>query len=56
MLGELQFADKQFDDAIRTFFKVAYGYGHPDSPDQYRSWQADALFEACALLRIDQAV
>ena len=46
MLGELQFADKQFDEAIRTFFKVAYGYGHPDSPPAFHVWQSDAMFEA----------
>ena len=46
MQGELQFLRKDFDAAIRTFFKVAYGYGHPQSPKRYHQWQANAMFEA----------
>ena len=46
MLGELQFLNEDFETAIRTFFKVAYGYGHPKAPKAYRTWQADAMFEA----------
>ncbi len=46
MQGELQFAAKQYPEAIRTFFKVAYGYGYPNSPQPYQQWQADAMFEA----------
>ena len=46
MLGEIQFLDKDYEKAIRTFFKVAYGYGHPEAPKAYRTWQANAMFEA----------
>jgi len=39
MIGEIQFERKQLQDAVTTFFKVAYGYGYP-------KWQADATYEA----------
>jgi TolA-binding protein len=46
MEGELLFAKKQYPEAIRVFFKVAYGYGYPESPDAYHEWQANSMFEA----------
>lgn len=52
MLGELQFADKKYDEAVRSFFKVAYGYGHPNAPAGYHTWQADATFEAARCLEM----
>ncbi len=59
LLGELQFAEKQFEQAIRTFFRVAYGYGYPQSPPAYHVWQANSLFEAArcceSLQRYDTA-
>lgn len=39
MIGELQFQNKQYSDAVRSYFKVAYGYGYPQ-------WQASATYEA----------
>ncbi|MHB1037093.1 MAG: tetratricopeptide repeat protein [Pirellulales bacterium] len=39
MIGEIHFAKKDYKEAVRNFFKVAYGYGFP-------TWQADATFEA----------
>ncbi|QDU88473.1 tol-pal system protein YbgF [Pirellulimonas nuda] len=50
MIGELQFAEKQYEPAVRTFFQVAYGYGAPQSPVEYQPWQAEALFEAARCL------
>jgi TolA-binding protein len=50
MLGEIQFARREYDDAVRTFFKVAYGYGDADAPPAFHSWQAEALFEAARCL------
>lgn len=50
MLGELQFAAKQHEDAVRTFFQVAYGYGAPNSPQAYHPWQAESMFEAARCL------
>ena len=46
MQGEIQFLRQDYDAAIRTFFKVAYGYGHPKSPQEFHEWQANAMFEA----------
>ena len=39
MLGEIQFLKKDFTNAIRTFYKVIYGF-------EDAQLQADALFEA----------
>lgn len=59
MVGEVQFAQKQYDDAVRTFFQVAYGFGNADAPPAIRNWQAEALFEAARCLeqtkRLDAA-
>ncbi|WP_146590389.1 tetratricopeptide repeat protein [Posidoniimonas polymericola] len=50
MLGEMQFAAKQYDAAVRTFFRVAYGHGGKDAPEAYHAWQAESLFEAARCL------
>lgn len=59
MIGELQFAEKEFEPAVRTFFRVAYGYGGRDAPEPYHTWQSESLFEAARCLeqldRIDAA-
>jgi TolA-binding protein len=52
MLGELQFAAGDHKEAVRSFFKVAYGYGYPQSPAEYHRWQADATFEAARCLEV----
>ena len=39
MIGEIQFQQKKHAEAVKSFFKVAYGYGYPQ-------WQADATYEA----------
>ena len=54
MIGEIQFGRKEYEEAIKSFFKVMYdGYDDP-------TWQADATFEAarCSelLKKYDQAV
>jgi TolA-binding protein len=40
MIGEIQFQNKQHNEAVKSFFKAAYGYN--SSP----KWQADATYEA----------
>ncbi len=50
MLGEMQFAAKEYDEAVRTFFAVAYGYGGREAPADYHAWQAESLFEAARCL------
>ena len=39
MIGEIQFGRKEHEEAIRSYFKVMYGYSYP-------IWQAEATFEA----------
>ena len=52
MIGEIQFQQKQHAEAIKSYYKVIYGYGYP-------KWQADATFEAArcfeTLKKIPQA-
>jgi TolA-binding protein len=50
MIGEIQFAKKQYEDAVRTFFQVAYGFPDADAPGAIRTWQAEATFEAARCL------
>ncbi len=53
MIGEIQFQRKDFNEAIKSFFKVTYGYGFP-------KWQAEAAFEAARCFEVlgkkDQAL
>ena len=46
MIGEVYFEQGNHKEAIRNYFKVAYGYGDTQSPEPYHLWQASALFEA----------
>lgn len=46
MIGEILFEKKEYKEAIRNFFKVAYGYGYPQSSEAVRVWQASASYEA----------
>lgn len=53
MIGEIQFAQKDYKEAINSYFKVMYGYSFP-------TWQAEATFEAArcfeVLKKVDKAV
>ena len=53
MIGEIFFQRKKQADAIKTFYKVIYGYSYPQ-------WQANATFEAARCFEVlkkkDQAV
>jgi cellulose synthase operon protein C len=59
MIGKIFFEKKEYKEAVRHFFKVAYGYGYPQAAESIRVWQAQAAYEAgrCfeALNRADQA-
>ena len=50
VLGQIHVARKQDDDAVRMFFKVAYGHGGRTSPEPYRHWQAEAIYAAARVL------
>lgn len=43
MIGEIQLNRKQYDEAVKSFFKVAYGYSYPE-------WQSAATYEAARAL------
>jgi TolA-binding protein len=45
MIGEIHFEQKEHAEAVRNFYKVAYGYGYPE-------WQANALYEAARCLEV----
>ncbi|MFO0898177.1 MAG: tetratricopeptide repeat protein [Pirellulales bacterium] len=45
MMGEIYFAKKDHKEAVRQFFKAAYGYNAP-------RWQADATFEAARCFEV----
>ena len=52
-IGQIQFQQKKYDEAKKSFFKVSYGYSYPP-------WQAEATYEAArcfeALGMKDEAV
>ncbi len=45
MIGEVQFQNKDHAEAVKSFFKVAYGYSHP-------RWQAEATYEAARCFEV----
>jgi TolA-binding protein len=49
-LGRIHVARKEFDDAVRVFFKVAYGHGGTAAPVPIHPWQAEAIFAAARAL------
>jgi TolA-binding protein len=52
MVGELLFAEKKYAEAVRSFFKVAYGYGQADPPPAIVTAKADSTFEAARCLEM----
>jgi len=57
MRGELLFAEKRHDLAIRDFMRVMYGFGGDQAPPAVRNWQAKSGFEAgrCAEVLLSKA-
>jgi TolA-binding protein len=45
MIGEIQFERKVHDEAVKSFFKVIYGYSFP-------KWQAEATYEAARCFEV----
>ncbi|MGA1619025.1 MAG: tetratricopeptide repeat protein, partial [Pirellulales bacterium] len=52
MEGEVLFEQGQHKEAIKTFFKVAYGFGETDAPAAYQLWQAQATYEAARCFEV----
>jgi TolA-binding protein len=46
MMGEIYFANKEFDKAIPEFQRVMYGFGAEKAPARIQNWQAKSGFEA----------
>lgn len=55
MLGELQFARKAYDDAVKHFQRVMFGFGGDQASDAIKVWQAQSGYEAarCTEVQID---
>jgi TolA-binding protein len=49
-LGKIHIARGDYEVALRSFFKVAYGYGDAATPAAIREWQAESLYEAAQCL------
>ena len=52
MEGEVLFEQEKHKDAIKSFFKVAYGFGEQQAPPDYHPWQAQATFEAARCFEV----
>jgi TolA-binding protein len=52
MEGEVLFEQEQHKEAIRAFFKVAYGFGEKHAPASFHPWQAQATFEAARCFEV----
>lgn len=57
MIGEALFEQEKFDEAIKAYKLVFYGYGGKDSAPDIKPWQAFAAFEAaqCNYVQIKDA-
>ena len=52
MEGEVLFEQGQHKDAIKAFFKAAYGFGEQQAPASYHPWQAQATYEAARCFEV----
>ena len=52
MEGEVLFEQGRHKDAIKSFFKVAYGFGERQAPASYHPWQAQATYEAARCFEV----
>jgi TolA-binding protein len=52
MEGEVLFEQGNHKDAIKAFFKAAYGFGEQQAPAAFHPWQAQATFEAARCFEV----
>ena len=52
MEGEVLFEQGRHKDAIKAFFKTAYGFGEQAAPPAFHTWQAQAMFEAARCFEV----
>ncbi|MFK8111478.1 MAG: tetratricopeptide repeat protein [Rubripirellula sp.] len=57
MMGEIHFAERQFDKAIPEFQRVMFGFGADKAPAGIKNWQAKSGFEGgrCSELLMQNA-
>jgi TolA-binding protein len=46
------FEQGKHKDAIKAFFKVAYGFGERQAPPAFHPWQAQATYEAARCFEV----
>lgn len=52
MEGEVLFEQERHKDAIKAFFKAAYGFGEQQAPPAFHPWQAQATYEAARCFEV----
>ena len=52
MEGEVLFEQTKHKEAIKAFFKAAYGFGEQQAPAAFHPWQAQATFEAARCFEV----
>lgn len=52
MEGEVLFEQGKHKEAIKAFFKTAYGFGEQQAPAAFHPWQAQATFEAARCFEV----
>jgi TolA-binding protein len=52
MEGEVLFERGEHKEAVKAFFKVAYGFGEQQAPAAFHPWQAQATFEAARCFEV----
>jgi TolA-binding protein len=52
MEGEVLFEQAKHKEAIKAFFKAAYGFGERQAPAAFHPWQAQATFEAARCFEV----
>ncbi|MFM9059202.1 MAG: tetratricopeptide repeat protein [Planctomycetaceae bacterium] len=52
MEGEVLFEKGDHKEAIKAFFKVAYGFGEAQAPRPFHPWQAQATYEAARCFEV----
>jgi TolA-binding protein len=54
MEGEVLFEKELHKEAIKAFFKAAYGFGEQQAPAAFHPWQSQATFEAARCFEVLQ--
>ncbi len=52
MEGEVLFEKGEHKEAIKAFFKAAYGFGEQNAPVAFHPWQAQATYEAARCFEV----